>query len=470
MNKPNVLLLVLDSVRAKNVSHLGYPRETTPKLDEFARSATTYLNARSPGIHSISSHVSLFTGLGVAEHQATSHTAQIESGHTIWEELAEGGYHTGLFTPNAIVAESSNLSSFFETVVGPKRQELVFPEALGPAQVDGDPSYGEYLAAAVRSDSTLKAIINGISRELGRSIATHDPIREHAGEYLDAFQAWRDSTDGPWAACINLMDAHYPYLPQDLYSQWGGTKLEEIHREAMGGPLTAQYLGDRPFWEIQATESLYDDCIRQVDDYVGNFLTELNNEGELNETLVVITSDHGEGFGEYSLLNSKVRLIDHSWGIGDEVAHVPLIMKPPGSASNKTVTAPATLTRFPTVVRETLRGDTGSFVPDTGDVITSSYRVQKPGDELPLPVDKREPYFGPWHAVCRLMDEQVIVDAVRREDEVRYIPTTQQDPMPADRDYVDSVINAFSTANIRREDNTINDEIEQRLHELGYKT
>jgi len=469
MDKPNILLLILDSVRGKNVSHLGYQRETTPELDTFAERSTTYLNARSPGIHSISSHISIFTGLGVAEHQATSHTAQIESGHTIWEELSNEGYHTGLFTPNAIVAESSNLASFFETVVGPKRQKLVFPEALGPGQVDGNTSYKEYLIAAAQSDSPVRAIINGLYREFGRSISAHDPLREHAGEYLDAFQTWRDSADRPWAACINLMDAHYPYLPQDRYNQWGGTALEKLHREAMGGPLTAQYLGDRPFWELEATENLYDDCIKQVDDYVGQFMTELDNEGELDETLVVITSDHGEGFGEYSLLNSKVRLIDHSWGIGEEVAHVPLLVKPPGPASNETITEPATLTRFPAVVREAINGNTGSFVPEAGDAITSSYRVEEPGNELPIPINEREPYFGPWHAVCRMQNERIVVDAVRREDHVRYSPVVRQDTTSGDRDYIDSVIDKLSIASIRREDNAIDDEVQQRLHELGYK-
>ena len=106
MNKPNVLLVILDSVRAKNTSLLGYPRETTPKLETFAKNATTYTNARAPGIHSISSHTSIFTGYHVAEHQATSHGASLRPGHTVWEMLSGAGYRTGLFTPNAVVAES----------------------------------------------------------------------------------------------------------------------------------------------------------------------------------------------------------------------------------------------------------------------------------------------------------------------------------------------------------------------------
>lgn len=470
MDQPNVLLVVLDSVRAKNVGHLGYPRDTTPRLDEFAARATTYVNARSPGIHSISSHVSLFTGLEVAEHRATSHSAHIKPGHTVWEELADEGYRTGLFTPNAIVAESSNLASFFDKVDGPKRQELVFPDALGPAQVEGNPSYVEYLKACIRSDSPIKSIINGLSREFGDSTAAHDPTREHAGEYVDAFQKWRDSGSGPWAACINLMDAHYPYLPRESYSRWGDDILKNLHREAMGGPLTTQYLGDRPFWELEATESLYDDCIRQVDDYVGKLIDELDANGELDETLVVVTSDHGEGFGEYSNLNDKVRLIDHSWGIGDEVAHVPLVVKSPGESSGDTVTTPATLTQFPNVVQETLEGGNGSFAPDTGCALTTSYRIQEPGDELPLPTDEREPYFGPWHSVCRQQNGQVVVDAVRRDDEFRDTLSLDRGAESADREYVDSVVEEMSEAGITQENDELGSEVEQRLQELGYMT
>jgi len=471
MNQPNVLLLILDSVRARNVGHLGYSRNTTPNLDEFAEQATTYTSARTPGIHSISSHVSLFTGYHVAEHRATSHGASIASGHTIWEDLTNDGYRTGLFTPNSIVAESSNLSSFFGEVVGPKRQELVFPKAIGPKEIEGDPSYIEYLRASLRSNSPFKAVVNGLSREFGRSKAVHDPKREHGGEYVEEFEQWRQSEERPWAACINLMDAHYPYIPLDKFDHWGGKTLRGLHREAMGGPLTTQYLGDRPFWELEACESLYDDCIRQADAYVGELLNKLEAADELENTLIVITSDHGEGFGEYSVVNDDVRLIDHSWGIGDEVSHVPLVVKHPEDSTNETVDAPASLTCFPSVVERAVNGEQTGFLPSEKHTITTSYRIQESGDDLPLPVEKREPYFGPWHAICREQDGCVVVDAVRRENQVRYRPST--DPrkvniMPPDREYVNTTIENLKDTGIMEGTGKIDRDVQQRLHELGY--
>ena len=471
MTQPNILLVILDSVRARNVTHLGYPRDTTPHIDRFAERATTYANARAPGIHSISSHVSLFTGYHVAEHRATAHGVTLSSGHTIWEYLADNDYRTGLFTPNSIVAESSNLSSFFHEVVGPKRRELVFPDALGPTEIEGNPSYTEYLLESLRSDSPFKTIVNGLSREFGRSRAAHDPKREHGGEYVEAFDRWRQSKHGPWAACLNLMDAHYPYLSLDEFGRWGGKTLRELHREAMGGPLTTQYLGDRPFWELEACESLYDECIRQADSYVGELLSRLEAADELENTLVVVTSDHGEGFGEYSVVNNDVRLVDHSWGIGDEVSHVPLVVKHPGQSDSETVNSPASLTRFPTVVKRAMSGKRAGFVPEEGHAITTSYRVREPGDQLPLPADERPPYFGPWHAICRERDGSVVVDAIRREDQVRYrspVGYRRTDTTSADREYVDTTVETLKDASIVEGTTEIDPAVEQRLHELGY--
>lgn len=463
--------MILDSVRAKNVGHLGYSRDTTPNLDEFTERATAYTNARSPGIHSISSHVSIFTGYHVAEHRATSHGARISQGHTIWETLADKGYRTGLFTPNSIVAESSNLASFFQEVVGPKRQELWFPEALGPEEVDGDPSYVEYLLECLRSDSPFKSTLNGLSREFGQSQAAHDPKREHGGKYVDEFDSWRESRDEPWAACINLMDAHYPYIPQKQFAEWGGGgKLEQLHREAMGGPLTTQYLGDRPFWELEATKSLYDDCIKQADAYVGQLLERLESAGELDETLIVITSDHGEGFGEYSVLNDAVRLIDHSWGIGDEVSHIPLVVKSPSQSKPERVEAPASLTNFPSVVEAQLEDGETNFVAESKGAITTSYRVREPAEELPIPPADREPYFGPWHALCHEDTGEIVVDAVRQNDEARYWPSqhVRNVSLTPDRDAVESFIESVGSADVFAGENEIGDTVQKRLSRLGY--
>jgi arylsulfatase A-like enzyme len=384
--------------------------------------------------------------------------------------LSGEGYRTGLFTPNAIVAESSNLATFFQTVEGPKRDVLVFPEALSPEDVRGKPSYLAYLWACLKSGSPIKSVVNGLAREFGKSSAAHNPKIEHGGEYVQEFLDWMEPAGDPWAACINLMDAHYPYIPLDQFDRWGGETLQKLHREAMGGPLTTQYLGERPFWELQACESLYDDCIKQADAYVGQLLEKLRAAGELENTLVVLTSDHGEGFGEYSVLNDDVRLIDHSWGIGDELSHVPLAVKYPRDSSQRTVKTPATLTKFPSVVEEVLNGEQEEFVHRDRTAITTSYRIEEPGSNLPIPEEKRELYFGPWHAVCRGRSGGVVVDAVRREDNARYWPSVPEEAMSSnpDREFVESTVTDMKDKGVIGKENEIDDDVQERLRTLGY--
>jgi hypothetical protein len=302
------------------------------------------------------------------------------------------------------------------------------------------------------------------------SSAAHDPKREHGDEYVQKFLDWIKPSGGPWAACINLMDAHYPYIPLEQFDRWGGETLQNFHREAMGGPLTTQYLGERPFWELQAYENLYDDCISQADACVGQLLDHLKAANELNNTLVVLTSDHGEGFGEYSVLNNNVRLIDHSWGIGDEVSHVPLVVKYPGNSYQSTVDAPASLTKFPSVVEAALSGKEEDFVPENRMAITTSYRVEEPGCSLPVPEQRKEPYFGPWHAVCTERSGGVVVDAVRREDSARYWPSVpkQAYSLRPDREFVESAVSDMKNKHVIGKEMELSSSVQERLETLGY--
>lgn len=117
MTCPNVLLVILDSLRAKNMSLHGYYRETTPFLSKYADQATVYRQARSPSIHSVASHASMWTGIHVEEHQAIHHESMVDPEKTVWSDLQREGYETGLFTKNTVVNQASNLAAPFETTV-----------------------------------------------------------------------------------------------------------------------------------------------------------------------------------------------------------------------------------------------------------------------------------------------------------------------------------------------------------------
>lgn len=118
-----------------------------------------------------------------------------------------------------------------------------------------------------------------------------------AETFTDLFLERSDGRDEPWAACVDPMDAHFPYPPAPEYDRWGGERLRELHQDIPQGPLAYEFLGDRPWWQLQALEALYDGTIYQLDAVLRPLFRELRSRGEFDDTLIVVTSDHGEGSG-----------------------------------------------------------------------------------------------------------------------------------------------------------------------------
>lgn len=474
MSSLNILLIVLDSVRASNCSIYSHHNETTPFLTELAADSVVYEQAHSPSIHSISSHASIFSGYEVEEHNVTRHKSFIKTERTIWNRLSKKyNYTTGLFTPNVVVAQTSNLGECFDTCIGPKRANFrLFDSALAPFDVQGKLSPSEYLKIALRHDSPIKSVLNGFYKKLESRGGSHDPATEHASVYIDELFQWINEQSGSWAACLNLMDTHTPFLPDDEYNLWSNeaTKKDHKHSENTPEPFSEE------FWDYLGTlESLYDGTIRQADAAIKQVINRLAEADELDDTLVIITSDHGEGLGERSKLDPDVRLRHHSWGIDEHLTHVPLIVRTPGKENGQVVEEPATLTRFPEVVKATIEGRdiAEAFVPE-GDVITSTYRIEPPGDELLLPEAERQKYFGPWRAVYRMTEEGIIKYARRGDTAATFKISDAQTVIQiddTDRQVVENVFNNLKKSNIKQGDATdrdVDSAVEDRLADLGY--
>jgi arylsulfatase A-like enzyme len=475
MTDRNVLLVVLDSVRARNLGLYGYHRETTPFLSRYADRATVYEQARTAGIHSVASHASMWTGAQVAEHQVIRHEDCLRPGTTIWEELTEAGYSTGLFTTNPVVAHSSNLASVFDEQVTDEFVDetgKVFPDAHSPGDVARHEGVVGNLKRCLRDDHPHKALVNSGHHFYRKKQKTRGDELSSA-TLVDRFLEWERRQNGPWAACLNLMDAHFPYEPAPMHDRWGGSQLRALHAD-LEKPPANEFIGGRPWWQLEVFEHLYDGTIRQLDDLVNALVRGIEEAGSHEETLVVVTSDHGEGFGEISPLTGRTKLVDHSWGIHEVVTHVPLVVKYPGQDSGERVDRVAALSEFPATVRATLAGDVGrdSFAPD-GPVVSSTYRLREADDIIfEGSEEAASDYHGPWRAVYESSEDGVLKYA-RKDDasltlEIRDAGNNSIVER-SDGGRVVEVFDEMEPVEIKETgEKEVSADVEDRLTELGY--
>lgn len=383
---PNVLLIILDSVRAQNTSLHGHHHQTTPFLEEFASEATNYTHARSPSDGSQQSHASIFTGLHPEEHGCFNRSVTLEAGHSIWEELQDEGFDTGVFSTNPYLSHLDlGLRHGFEAIVGDgsiTRQTFPFPEAPNPqsANTGNIRAYFDHLR---ETDHMAKGLVNGVSekffhpreklvRTAGRWVPDVLKIQPEGNVVTSQYVDWVDNRLDPWAACINLMDAHSPWFPgpehdlftdvdHDLFNVQNRTAPSQFNR------VVEYKYGDWDIDDWASLERLYDGGIHKVDSLVREVITALRHRGELDETLVVITSDHGEGFGESGSLRGD-RYVSHGGTVDTELTHVPLVVQFPYQSTANEIRSVATLRQFPAAVRVALENDanadTGVFVPE----------------------------------------------------------------------------------------------------------
>lgn len=332
MQDTNILLVVLDCVRARNTSLHGYRRTTTPVLEDFASTATMYSQARSPAGWSLPSHASILTGSSPATHRMQI-TDRVQKGNTIYEKLSNEGYDTAVFSENPyLTVHASNLRAAFDEVVTEKDDES--------SSIDSEVS---------------TAVVDGFW-------------------YANRFGDWLDEREGPWAACINLMDAHTPYETRAEYDDWHDEFAEAIHEQLPFKWRWGVYGGSVPPTVAYPLRRLYDGAIKQADAAFGHVLKKLKEAGAMDDTLVVVTADHGEGFAEPTAVDGDPIPLMHGMGTHEVVYHVPLLAKTPGQTESKKVTSLADLSKFPDVVESAMATDMsvdpGWFAAEDGQVVS----------------------------------------------------------------------------------------------------
>ena len=292
--RPNIILLSIDTLRADRVGAYGYNRPTTPFIDSLAKESVVFRNTVTAAPWTLPSHVTMFTGLYPTSHGVVQAHDKISKDLPLLAEiLKRAGYKTAAFTGGGYVSAGYGFSRGFSTFV-----------------------QNRHLAS------------DGF--DFGNTV-------ERAEELLKS----RGDDKRPYFIFLHTYDVHCPYAVPEKYQQLFKSSADYID---------PGHCGEDYYNKLSLTESQgkyladqYDGSIRAVDDTLSGFVKFLETQPDYDNTILIITSDHGEEFLEHGL-------VGHQHSLYRALLMVPLIMHVPGVAPKEVHGSVSLVDLFPTVL------------------------------------------------------------------------------------------------------------------------
>lgn len=291
---PNLVVIVIDTLRADHLSTYGYTRATTPNFSRISKQGVLFQNAISACSWTLPSHASLLTGRYPIDHGMENAQSMpwlgwgdksLRGYTTLGEALELSGYRTGAFSAN---------QSYFTSNVGLGRGFIHFEDYFqSPKDMFLRTLFGREFER-VYLHRTEKSKVTRAIRFLGFAGLLDN--RKHAAEVNREALAWIDRGRRPFFAFLNYIDVHDQAPPQDFRTPWG----------------------------MQTEIDRYDAALNYDDAEIGSLLGALQNRSLLGNTLVIITSDHGESLGQHAMQF-------HGIALYMEQIHVPLLVWYPGN-------------------------------------------------------------------------------------------------------------------------------------------
>jgi len=347
---PNILLIILDTVRAWDLSGYGYHRPTMPELDKLMQSGVRFDWAFSQAPWTLPSHASLFTGRFPHELQADWLSPMDTSHPTLAEVLSAHGFLTGGFVGNELYLDyEKGLHRGFQHYED-------YPVSLGE----------------LFRNSVIVRELSG-KRWLREPFKSYEVLGRKDAETVNReFLSWLDgSGERPFFAFLNYFDAHAPYLPADSVARRFATP--GLHPLYDGWTLyRGRPKGDSlPLDYVLDNRDRYDAMLAQMDAALGRLFAELARRGVLDQTIVIVTSDHGEEFGEHNLMG-------HGNSLYLPLLHVPMVIRYPGGVpAGSQVTQPVALRDIASTIMDLARIPGPSPFP--GRTLTRFWRDSIPG-------------------------------------------------------------------------------------------
>jgi arylsulfatase A-like enzyme len=440
--RPNIVLISIDTLRADHLGCYGYARRTSPAIDALASEGVLFTDATSSTSWTLPAHATLFTGLPNSVHGCDEHTLHLgQERRTLAEALEEAGYRTAAFWSGPYLHPVFGL----------------------------DQGFGEYVNCA-SFGFYEDQIPENVLEESRANQESHMDVTNP--KVLDEVSKWLGTVgDARFFLFVHMWDVHSDYIPPPPY--------DAMFDPDYDGPVDGRNLRTlkrKPEpRDLQHLIALYDGEIAWTDHHVQGILDRLDELGLRDDTVIVLTADHGEEFFEHGRFGHRKALFQES-------VSVPLIVRYPGriSAGRREKTPVALADVAPTILDfarvHPLPGVSGrSLAPlltrgsETKEepLISELYRERQDDNLLAVrdgpwkliaPRESNEP-LGLWNLATDPREEQNLLDAEGSFERLQKMLGNATDRLDA----LTRLHGGSSPDSVE-----LPPEVEKRLRDLGY--
>lgn len=284
--QPNLILYVIDTLRADHLGCYGYARPTSPRIDRFAAESILYRHGRAQSSWTKPAVASILTGLYPVAHGAQLRSQRIhESVETLSERLQALGYETALFTTNA------NVSGRFGFGQG----------------------WDEF---------------RYLTHRKGRKREHFDAVEMNQEVFAWLAARARRATPAPFFLVVHTLEPHDPYRPREEFRARLAPGVDVESACCGGSAKLAALTGEAAARRAVAAMALYDAEIAQNDAAFGDLLDELDRRGLAERSAVLLTADHGEEFFDHGGWK-------HGFTLYEEMLRIPLILRLPTGSEGR---------------------------------------------------------------------------------------------------------------------------------------
>ena len=323
VDRPNILLISIDTLRADRLGAYGYPAAQTPNLDRLAAEGVLFERAYSHSSWTRPGFGSLMTSLYPSEHGAfvVNDPEQALEGYVSWGERI---YNGPLRQEVTTLAESLDRAGYFNLALQSNWHASQFNHF--------DQGFDQFLFDELRRPSMWETSTLGKGWKLALARLTGGAaksVREDLMPSADLYRGWTQFVERgltrPFFIWVNFLNVHDPYNLRDYTTV----------SDPLAAPVVATYEANDPEVSIEVLSEAYDSEVTYADAWVGRMIEDLDSRGLLETTVVVVTADHGEELGDH---DAPLPLVDggsvkgrfHGHTLFREQVHVPWIMRLPG--------------------------------------------------------------------------------------------------------------------------------------------